>query len=122
MSVSTQRPTSGSQNSGPSDGGKSCSARRMLRPNDRGVAVMDEHGRPRFRFRLRTLLFVVAILALLLVVVIQQVQISRQQVQIRQMRQQIIRSVMDKDNLTRLIRDLRDRLERAGSSSDGRHR
>src|SRR4029077_9570943 len=50
-------------------------------PPDRGVnreVAMTENARlSRFRFRLGTILFVVAILALLLVVVIQQVQIGR---------------------------------------------
>jgi cell division protein FtsB len=74
--------------------------------------MMEENRRPRFRFRLRTILFVVAILALLLVVGIQQVQISRQQVQIRQMRQQIDRYSIDRAKLTEIIRELRDRIER----------
>ena len=84
--------------------------------------MMKEDRRPRFRFRLGTLLFAVAILALLLVVVIQQVRISRQQVQIKQMRQEIDRFVISQNKLTKIIRELRDHLERVGSSSDGRHR
>jgi cytochrome c-type biogenesis protein CcmH/NrfG len=56
---------------------------------DRAVTAMEENRRPRFRFRLRTILLVVAILALFLTVVIQQVQIGRQHVQIKQMSQQI---------------------------------
>jgi len=84
--------------------------------------MMEVNRRPRFRFRLRTLLVVVAVLTALLVVVIQQVQISRQQTQIRQMRQQIDRFLIDQDKLTEIIRVLRDRLDRAGSSSDERHR
>ena len=56
------------------------------------VATMIEENRlQRFPFRLGTFLFVVAILALFLVVVIQQVQIGRQQVQIRQLRQNVDR-------------------------------
>jgi hypothetical protein len=82
--------------------------------------MMEQNRRPRFRFQLGTLLFVVAILALLLVVVIQQVQISRQQVQIRQMRNQIDRFVIGQTKLTDIIREQRDALERH-SSSDGRH-
>jgi cytochrome c-type biogenesis protein CcmH/NrfG len=84
--------------------------------------MMEESRRPRLRFRLGTLLLVVAILALLLVVVIQQVQISRQQVQIRQMRQEIDRYLISQDKLTEIIRALRDHLDRAGSSSGERHR
>jgi hypothetical protein len=73
---------------------------------------MEENRRPRFRFRLRALLLVVAVLALLLVVVIQQVQISRQQAQIRQMRQQIDRYARDSDQLTTIVRELQDHLDR----------
>jgi uncharacterized membrane protein affecting hemolysin expression len=67
---------------------------------------MVEDNRPsQFRFRLSTVLFVVAVLALLLVVVIQQVQIAR-------MRQQIDRYSKEKDQLTTIIREQRDRIER----------
>jgi cell division protein FtsL len=74
--------------------------------------MVEQNRGPRFRFRLGTLLFVVAVLALLLVVVIQQVQISRQQAQIRQMRQQIAKDLTATNNLTQIIRELRDRIER----------
>jgi cytochrome c-type biogenesis protein CcmH/NrfG len=84
--------------------------------------MMDENRRPRFRFRLVTLLFVVAILALLLVAVMQQVQINRQRAKIEQMNRQIARFAGEKDKLTEIIRVLRDAVDRAGSSSDGRHR
>jgi len=84
--------------------------------------MMEENGRPRLRFRLSTLMFVVAVLALLLVALIQQVQISREQVQIRQMRQEIDRYLINQDKLTEIIRGLRDHLDRAGSSSDARPR
>jgi hypothetical protein len=67
---------------------------------------MMEDDRPqRIRFRLRTLLLVVAILALLLVVVIQQVQIGR-------MRQLINAGAKEKAQLTDIIREQRDFLER----------
>jgi hypothetical protein len=67
---------------------------------------MTDNARPsRFRFRLSTLLFVVTILALLLVAVIQQVQIGR-------MRQLIDAGVKEKDQLTTILRELRDHLER----------
>jgi len=61
------------------------------------------------------LLFAVAILVLLLVIVIQQVQI-------KQMRQQVDRYSKERDQLTTILREQRDHLDRAGSSSDGRHR
>ena len=83
--------------------------------------MMELNRRPRIRFQLRTLLFVVAILALLLVVIIQQVQISRQQVQIRQMRLEIDRFVISQNKLAEILREQRDMLHRAGSTSDGRH-
>ena len=61
----------------------------------------------RMRYRLNTLLFAVAILALLLLVFIQQVQIGR-------MRQLIDEGVKEKDQLTTIIRELRDHIERQG--------
>jgi len=68
-----------------------------------------EDDRPRrFRFRLRTLLLVVSIFALLLVVIIQQVQIER-------MKRSADVYVRNMDNLTKMIRELRDHLERSGS-------
>lgn len=66
------------------------------------------------RLRISTLLFAVAILALLLVVVTQQVQIGRMQSRIGQMRQTIDADVKSKDQLTAIIRELRDHLERQG--------
>jgi hypothetical protein len=85
------------------------------------IAAMDEARPRRHRFRLGTLLFVVAILALVLIVVIQQVQIGRQQAQIRQMRREIDRHVVDQVKLTEIIRELRDLIERTGRPSE-RHR
>jgi cytoskeletal protein RodZ len=76
------------------------------------LIMMEQNQRPRFRFRLRTLLLVVVILALLLVVIVQQVQISRQQGQIRQMRQQIDKFLIQQDKLQEIIRTQRDLLER----------
>jgi cell division protein FtsL len=64
------------------------------------------------RFRISTLLFVVAILALLLLVVMQQVQIGRMQSRIGQMRKTIDADVKSNDQLTAIIRELRDQLER----------
>lgn len=68
----------------------------------------------RKRVRLSTLLFAVAILALCLVVVTQQVQIRRMQSRIGQMRQTIDADEKSKDQLTAIIRELRDHLERQG--------
>jgi cell division protein FtsB len=45
--------------------------------SDRSHEVARASGMPRFRFRIGTMLFVVAILALLMVVIIQQVQFNR---------------------------------------------
>jgi type II secretory pathway component PulK len=67
---------------------------------------------PRFRFRLGTVLFVVAVLALLWVVVTQQVQIGRQQVQIQQLRQQADTEAIARTKLTSIIREQRDHIER----------
>lgn len=67
---------------------------------------MVEDGQPsRFRFRLRTGLFVISILALLLVVIIQQAQIGW-------LRQSIDAYAKEKGQLTSIIRELRDHLER----------
>jgi hypothetical protein len=67
--------------------------------------MMEEDRQPRFLFRLRTVLLVVAVLALLLVVVIQQAQIGR-------MRQMIDAGVKEKAQLTTIRREQRDLLER----------
>jgi hypothetical protein len=83
---------------------------------------MQDNRQPQFRFRLRTLLLVVAVLALLLVVAIQQVQIVRQQRQIRLMQQEIANFVTNQEKLTVIARELRDHLEHAGSSFDKEHR
>jgi hypothetical protein len=66
--------------------------------------MMEDDRKPQFRFRLGTVLLVVAILALLLVVVIQQMQIGR-------MRQLIDAGVKEKAQLTTIIREQRDLLE-----------
>jgi hypothetical protein len=66
--------------------------------------MMKENRRSQFRFRLSTVLFIVAILALLLVVIIQQVQIGR-------MRRLIDAGAKEKDQLTVIIRELRDFLQ-----------
>ena len=64
------------------------------------------------RFQISTLLIVVAILALLLLVVMQQVQIGRMQSRIGQMRKTIDADVKNKEQLTAIIRELRDHLKR----------
>ena len=78
---------------------------------------MEENRQPRFRFRLRTILLVVAVLALTLLVVIQQVQIGRMRQQIGQMKPMIDAIPKERDQLTTIIRELRDQLERRGSRS-----
>jgi hypothetical protein len=70
--------------------------------------MMDENREPKYRFRLKTLLFVVATIALVLVVVNQQVQINRQRAQIEQMARQIDRDAIDKIKLMEIVRELRD--------------
>jgi cytochrome c-type biogenesis protein CcmH/NrfG len=90
---------------------------------DRVVTMTEENRRPRFRFRIRTLLVVVAFLALILVVVLQQVQIRRQQVLIRQMKQDLSKHMISQEKLTEIIRELRDALDRhrqRGSSAESR--
>ena len=59
------------------------------------------------RFRLIMLPIAIAILALLLLVFIQQVEIGR-------LRQVIDKFVKEKDELTAIIRELKDNLERHG--------
>ncbi len=71
--------------------------------------MIEENRLQRFPFRLGTFLFVVAILALFLVVVIQQVQIGRQQVQIRQLRQNIDRIPIELDKFFEAVRELEAR-------------
>ena len=66
---------------------------------------MEGNLRSRFRFRLRTILVVIAFVALLVLVVIQQVQMGR-------MRQSIDAHAKQTDQLTTIIRELRDRVDR----------
>ncbi len=73
--------------------------------------MVEQNQRPRFRFRLMTLLFIVSILALLVLVVIQQAQIGR-------LRQVIDAGEKQKVQLTDIIRELRDHLDRSGTRSD----
>jgi cytoskeletal protein RodZ len=93
-----------------------------VRPAGWVFTMMDEKQRPRFRFRLGTLLLTVAILALILVTVMQQVQIKRQQTQIEQMRLELDRNTTDRVKLQGIVRELRDYVNRAGSSSAGGHK
>jgi hypothetical protein len=67
--------------------------------------MIDANRLQRLPFRLGAILFAVAILALLLVVGIQQVQIGHQQVQIRQMRQNIDRILIE---YYKFLEDLRE--------------
>ena len=71
-----------------------------------------ENRRPRFRFRLGTLLLIVAILAPIFVVVIKQVHIVRQGMEIQQLRRQNDRYSVQQDKLQEIIRTQRDMLER----------
>ena len=83
----------------------------------RALPIMED-GRPRtrwFRFRLGTLLFVIAILALLLVVIVQQVQLERMRRIVAAQRQQISRDTADRAQLRQLVATLRDMLERDAS-------
>lgn len=66
---------------------------------------MKDDQPPRFRFRVGTILFVVAILALLLEVAIQQAQIRR-------LRRSIDAYAKQQDKLTTIIREQRDAIER----------
>ena len=87
--------------------------------NDPAGAVAltgDGRSRPRrFRFRIGTLLFVIAILALLLVVIVQQVQIVRMTRQAAVLQRLVDQGVRDKDVLTTIVRELRDKVERDSS-------
>jgi hypothetical protein len=79
---------------------------------DRAATMIEENKLQRFPFRLGTRLFVVAILALLLIVVIQQVQIGHQQVQIRQLRQNIDRIPIELYRFLEAARELEARWSR----------
>jgi cell division protein FtsB len=70
---------------------------------------------PRFHFRLGTLLLVIAILALLLVVSVQQVQLERLRQRADALQKQVDQDAKDKDFLTTLVREFRDKLERSSS-------
>jgi NADH:ubiquinone oxidoreductase subunit 6 (subunit J) len=77
----------------------------VVRSTFRAVKVMEGNRQSRFRFKLGTILVVVAFFALLSLVVIQQLQMGR-------MRQTIDAHAKQTDQLTTIIRELRDRLER----------
>jgi hypothetical protein len=91
-------------------------------PNDAaGAVALTEGDRPRprrFRFRIGTLLFVIAILALLLVVIIQQVQLRQMRQIIKAQQNQLNAHIFDKQKLTEIIREQRDMLERASRGRD----
>ncbi len=82
-----------------------------------GIMVKEDRGPP-FRFRLGTLLFVVAILALLLVVVIQEVQIIGHETQIRQMTGELEGYFGDQAKLIKLLRELQDIVDRSRSARE----
>ncbi len=82
---------------------------------------------PRFRFRLGTLLLVIAVLALLLVVTVQQVQMERLRRRADALQKLVDQGAKDKDFLTTLVRELRDKVDRSsrgpnsrGGASEGR--
>jgi cytoskeletal protein RodZ len=82
-----------------------------------GIMVKEDRG-PRFRFRLGTLLFVVAILALLLVVAIQEVQIIGQQAEIRQMTRDLNGYFGEQAKVTKVVRELQDIIGRSRSERE----
>jgi hypothetical protein len=82
-----------------------------------GIMAIEDRG-PRFRFRLGTLLFVVAILALLLVVAIQEVQIIGHDAQISQMTGELEGYFGDLAKVTKVLRELQDVVDRSRSASE----
>jgi hypothetical protein len=76
--------------------------------------VKEDRG-PRFRFRLGTLLSVVAILALLLVVAIQEVQIIGHEAEIRQMTEALDGYFGEQAKLVKFVRELQDIIDRSRS-------
>jgi hypothetical protein len=84
--------------------------------------MVKEYRGPRFRFRLGTLLFVVAILALLLVVAIQEVQIIGQQAQIRQMMGELDGYFGEQAKFIKLLREMQDTIDRLRSATDALHK
>jgi len=73
---------------------------------------MEENRQPRLRFRLRSLLVGVVLFALLLVVIIQQIQIVRMSSRIQEMKQTIDASMKSRDQLAKMVRELRDWVEK----------
>ncbi len=69
----------------------------------------EENRRPWIRFRLKTVLLVVAFLALVTAVVIQQVQIARMRQMINAREAQVAK---ERDQLTTIIREMRGYVER----------
>jgi hypothetical protein len=69
-------------------------------------------GPPRIRFRIGTLLFVIAVLALLLVVIVQQVQLERLRQLVRAQRQQMDAQTAQNARISEIIRVQREMLER----------
>jgi hypothetical protein len=73
----------------------------------------DDRTRPRrFRFRLSTLLFLVAMLALVIVVILQQVQLERMR-RLANARQRVVdRLTLENARVSEIAREQRDFLER----------
>ena len=71
--------------------------------------MIEENRLQRFPFRRETFLFVVAILVLFLIVVVQQVQIGRQRLQLKQLRQNFDRLSIELDRLFEATRELQAR-------------
>jgi uncharacterized protein HemX len=79
---------------------------------------MTGESRPRtsrFHLRLGALLLVVALLALLLVVVVQQIQMDRLGQRVDALEKQVDQDAKDKNLLTTLVRELRDKVARSSS-------
>jgi hypothetical protein len=75
--------------------------------------MSDDRTQPRrFRFRLSTLLFLVAMLALLIVVVVQQVQLERMKRLADARRRLVDKLTLDNARITDIAREQRDFLER----------
>jgi hypothetical protein len=72
-----------------------------------------ENEKPKiFRFRIRTLLTLIAVIALLVVGAFQQVQINRMQLRLQESRRLLVNEVKTRDQLTTILREQRDKIER----------
>ena len=73
---------------------------------------MEGNRRSRFHFRIRTIVLAIAIIALLLVVAIQQIQVGRQRAEIERLRKVLDSEMVKTDQLTGILREQRDLIER----------